>query len=256
VFSLQDGHFLDILNLVFTKITSMDIIYSRKVNTNELPNGAIAEVNLFCIEVKNVNEYAMHLTNKISDTSWISSLDYISQDAYNICAEKTINKLVELFNLPENKVTSDFGEYLVSLSSGECLESKHSHTCLPISEIWKESKEGNPGFDFHTLSTSNKINFGEAKYQSNGNAYTSAAAQTHRFSREKKDRGDSVHLKNMVSKVAIDNLVLHNKKGYVVSFSINSQDHSEILNNSLNNNDIKELTKLCDELYIIGVKVK
>ena len=65
-----------------------------------------------------------------------------------------------------------------------------------------------------------------------------------------------MHLKNMVSKVAIDNLVLHNKKGYVVSFSINSQDHSEILNNSLNNNDIKELTKLCDELYIIGVKVK
>lgn len=232
----------------------MDVVYHEKVNVADLPADAIAETYLFCIEITDVEAYAQELIDNITDTSWISSLDSTAKMSYEVTAKNTIQKLVELFKEVEDEVTADFGEFMISLSSGTCLQNTHSHTCLPLSELWKEKLSNNHGFDFHTLSPVENFSFGEAKFKSSGNAYPSAAKQTLRFSKEGKDKIDAVHLEHFASKIAIENLE-KDKKGYAVAFSLNSKDYETILKNSLQNEDIKELSKRCDELYIIGVRV-
>lgn len=232
----------------------MEIIYHEKVKPSDLPKDAVAESYLFCIKIKDVNTYAKVLLDEINNTSWISELDFVAKMSYEKTANKTIRKLVTIFQSIENEVTASFGEFMISMSSGKCLKEKHSHKNLPLSELWKEKLSNNPGFDFHTLSPSNKFSFGESKYQSSDNAYPSAAKQTHRFSKEGKDKNDAVHLEHFGSPYAIKNLH-EDKKGYVVAFSINSDDHKKILANSLKNSNIKSLSKRCDELYIIGVKI-
>jgi len=229
------------------------VTYHKKVNPSDLPKDAIASTYISAIEVNDVKTCAQDLLVEISNTAWIHALNPVAKMSYEDTAKKTILKLVEIFKSVDNKVTKDFGEFMISMGSGHCLQEKHDHNVLPLSELWKEKLSNNHGFDFHTLSPGLKFSFGEAKYVSKGNSYTSAAEQVHRFSREGKDRIDAVHLMHFSDPIAIDNLK-NDKKGYIVAFSINSADHKNILKNSLGNDDIKALTKRCDELYIIGVK--
>ena len=231
----------------------MDIIYHEKVASTDLPDDAIADTYISFIEVRDVSSHARNLLIEISSTSWIAKLNPVAQMSYEKIALETITKLVKIFQSVENTVSSDFGEFMISMSSGHCLKEKLNHTVLPLSELWKEKLSNNHGFDFHTLSPANKFSFGEAKFVSTGNSYTSAAEQVFRFAREGKDKRDAVHLMHFSKPIAIDNL-RNDRRGFIVAFSINSIDHEKILSNSLKNNDIKSLSKCCDELYIIGVK--
>lgn len=230
----------------------MKVTYHKKVKATDLPEDAIASTYISFIEITDVNSCAKELLVEISNTSWINALNPVAKMSYEDTAKETIVKLVEIFKSVDNKVTKDFGEFMISMGSGHCLKDKHDHVVLPLSELWKEKLSNNHGFDFHTLSPDLKFSFGEAKYVSKGNSCTSAAEQVHRFCREGKDKRDAVHLLHFSDPVAIENLS-NGKKGYVVAFSINSADYEKILRNSLANEDIKSLTKLCDELYIIGV---
>lgn len=231
----------------------MDIVFHEKVEASKLPSDAIAETFISYIEVKDVNSHAKDLLQEISNTSWITKLNPIAKMSYEETAHKTIEKLVKIFRSVTNDVTKDFGEFLISMSSGHCLQIKQDHSVLPLSELWKEKLSNNHGFDFHTISPKETFSFGEAKYVSTGNSYTSAAEQVYRFVGEGKDKIDAIHLMHFGSSYAIENLQ-NGKRGFIVAFSINSSDHESILNNSLENQDIKKLTKCCDELFIIGVR--
>ena len=209
----------------------MEIIYHRKVEMEELIDDAVAEAHLICIKISDVNSYAKTLINQINDTSWISELDSVAKMSYEEVAKKTIIELVKIFQSVENEITKDFGEFVISLSCGNCLKEKHLHRNLPISELWKEKIKNNHGFDFHTISPAEKFSFGEAKYQASGNSYTSAAEQAHRFSKEGKDKIDAVHLAHLGSPYATKNLE-ENKKGYIIGFSITSENPELILKNS------------------------
>ena len=151
------------------------------------------------------------------------------------------------------KIESEFGEYMISMSAGDCLQKGLKHTVLPISELWKEKLTGNPGFDFHTETHQGRISFGEAKYSSNDNPYTDAAKQVHSFITEEKDKIDAVHLQHLASKKAIDALIA-NSRGFAIAFSLHSTDHETILNNALQSDLVKRLSGSCDELYIVGVR--
>lgn len=231
----------------------MNIIYHKKVAQADLPEDSISETYLFCVEITDVNSHAKKLITEISDTSWISKLEPVAKSAYEYTALETIKRLVVIFESVDNKIKKDFGEFMISMSSGFCLREKHNHAILPLSELWKPKLSGNEGFDFHTLSPSNKFSFGEAKFVSSGNSYGSAAEQAYRFSKENKDKRDGVHLRYFCSPIAIKNLE-KNKRGFIVAFSINSKKPESILKKTLQNEDIKKLSKCCDELYIIGVK--
>jgi len=231
----------------------MNIIYCEKVKKENLQEGSTAEAYLFCIEVTDIKANAKTLIDGISDTSWMSKLDSVGKMTFKKTTDRTIEKLVEIFKKVNNKITEDFGEYMISMNSGYCLRDKQNHEILPISELWKPKISGNEGFDFHTVSPNDRFSFGEAKYVSSGNAYGKAAEQVCKFIDEGKDCGDAGLLNYFNKPIAINNLQ-DGKRGFVVSFSINSSDHETILKNSLENNDIKKLLKSCDELYIIGVK--
>lgn len=232
----------------------MRIVYHERVDSSVLPGSATADTYVSCIEIINIDAHAATMINTINDTSWIHALNPIAMASYEATALRTINKLITIFQSVQGQVTKDFGEFMISMSAGECLKQKEKHNVVPLSELWKEKISNNHGFDFHTESPQEKISFGEAKYNSNSNSYTAAASQIIRFIDERKDEGDAVHLAHLVSLNAMHNL-LSKKRGFVVAFSLNSPNHQDILDNAIRSSDIQELSTQCDELYIIGVRV-
>ncbi len=231
----------------------MKIIYHEEVKPQDLPTGAIAKIFVSCLEINNVNACAKTLIKEISDTSWISELNPVGRMSYKATSLQTIAALVDMFSAVDNEITSDFGEFMISMSSGHYMKDKHGHQILPLSELWKEKKKNNHGFDFHTLSPGYKFSFGESKFVSNGNSYGDAAEQIYDFIGEEKDKRDAVHLAHFGCIFSLKNLEA-GKRGFIVAFSMNSNDHEKILMNSLANKHIKLISGACDELYIIGVK--
>lgn len=231
----------------------MKIIYHERVNPTLLPGSATAETYASCVEIVDVASHAATLVNSINNTSWISQLNPVARLSYEQTALETIGKLVAIFQSVQGQVTKEFGEFMISMSSGECLSQTLGHAVVPLSELWKEKKSNNHGFDFHTESHNEKIAFGEAKYNSNQNSYTSAAKQVIRFIGEGKDGRDAVHLAHLVSLNANANLIAGNR-GFIVAFSLHSPNYEQILNNAIGSDAIQTLSTQCDELYVIGVR--
>jgi hypothetical protein len=232
----------------------MNVIFHETVDKKSLPRSATASTHILCIEVTNASKAAQTMIKTISDTAWISKLSPIGEISYSKTSERTIKKLLSLFKAQKTKkIKSQFGEFLISMSAGEGLKEKLSHTILPISEIWKEKVKKNHGFDFHTISQSNKLSFGEAKYTSKGNPFSDAISQVLDFINKEKDYNDATHLEHIANKPALKNL-LDRKRGFCVAFSINSKDHQSVLKSFITADLTKKLSKLCDELFIVGIK--
>jgi hypothetical protein len=231
----------------------VNIVYHERVDPSLLPDNATAATYTSCIEIVNVTTHAATLINSINDTSWISQLSPVARLSYEQTALRTIGKLVRIFQSVQGKVTEEFGEFMISMSAGECLKQELDHDVVPLSELWKEKVSNNHGFDFHTESPQEKVAFGEAKYNSTSNPYTTAATQIIRFIDEGKDGGDAVHLAHLVSLNANANLIAGNR-GFIVAFSLHSPNHERILDNAISSDAIQELSTQCDELYIIGVR--
>jgi hypothetical protein len=190
----------------------------------------------------------------IADTSWINKLDIIPRVAYEARAKVTIDKLINgILKKVTTTVNTEFGEFLISVTAQDSLVLKHKHIKVPLAELFKEKKTGNPGFDFHTESNTNLIAFGEAKYSGTINPYTNALTQISRFIDLEKDKMELHDLQNFVSKESIEN-VLVDKKAFVAAFSINSKSPQVIIQNALESEHIDNLLNY-DELYIIGIEI-
>jgi len=231
----------------------VNITYHKLVDATELPAEATAETHLFCVDVDDLSGRAIEMISTINNTSWIFELGSIPRTSYETIALKTAAKLVEIFRTADGNIGAEFGEYVVSMSAGDCLGAKLGHTVLPLSELWKEQLSGNPGFDFHTESHNNRIAFGEAKYNSNQSSYTDAASQVHDFIDADKDKMDAVHLVHLASGEAMDAL-LDGSRGLAIAFSLHSKNHEKILANALASDFVQALCKRADELYVIGVR--
>ena len=94
-------------------------------------------------------------------------------------AEPTIQKIVSDFDNGVNPVVNrDTGEKLVSEVSRRTLVEDYRYWNMPIAELFKQKADGNPGFDFHTVTPDgNLLMFGEAKYVAKTNAYNSVLKQ-------------------------------------------------------------------------------
>ena len=236
-----------------TKLKGMTVIYHHEVTAPELPKDAIAETHLLCVEIADVHQHAVDLISEINETSWISKLNSVGRMSYERTAHRTIKALVEIFQLVENDVTKEFGQYMVSISASEGLRQRLTHRVIPISELWKGRTLGNDAFDFHTESMQEKISFGEAKYTRQKNSYSRAAEQVIDFINDGKDYGDASDLVHFVSPNAMKNLE-NRSRGFAVAFSLHSKNHVKIMNNTLRSEWIQQLSAQCNELYIIGVR--
>ncbi|MDD2438473.1 MAG: hypothetical protein PHF41_13170 [Massilibacteroides sp.] len=223
---------------------------------NMLDYGKKTDCLVFCVHVKikNIDQKVKDLIYAISDTSWVNKLQPADKAAYKTRADRTIKKIVDdIFKKISNPITDDCGEYLVSMTAADSLESQLNHKKIPLAELWKEKVIGNPGFDFHTESNSNLISFGEAKYSGSINPYTKAINQIKKFINIKKDISELSDLKNFASKKAIDNTMV-NKKAYVAAFSINGTSYKNIFDRILKKKNIDQLL-VYPELYLIGVEI-
>ena len=232
----------------------MEIISSKLENMSLYGKTTSGNVYSIHVKISNIEAKAIEMIDMIADTSWISNLDIIPRVSYEARAKTTINKLINgILKKVTNTVNIEFGEFLISATAQDSLKLQYNHIKVPLAELFKEKKTGNPGFDFHTESTTNLIAFGEAKYSESINPHTKAIAQISRFIDLEKDKMEINDLKNFVSPESVNNSII-NKRAFVAAFSINSKNPHAIIENALKSEHINSLL-IHDELYIIGIEI-
>ena len=212
-----------------------------------------------CLVTVDASESIADVMREIADKSWISRLGIVQQIAFEARLQSTVKVIMEncLSFCSDTGVGkydySVVGEYIVSKEGRRALVSGFNHSAVPLAELWKEKESGNPGFDFHSESTSNLIIYGEAKYDSNQNPYNRAINQVEGFIGQKKDAMELSDLSNFVSDIAVSNFT-SNKKGFCVSFSIMTQKPIDIIKKAIQSDKINNI-KSFDEFYVVGVVI-
>lgn len=231
----------------------MEIQQIDNKSLNDFPTWSSCEIYCLHIKIKDFKPIVKKIETHISDTSWINSLDEISKKAFKANAEKTINKIVnEVIAKVTSNVNTDIGEYIVSYSAQHALEVEFSHIKIPLAELLKAKISGNPGFDFHTISTANYLIFGEAKFSIDTTPRAEALNQIEKFINDK-DNGELLWLQPFLDASTKANII-KDEKGYAAAFSFNSDNIITILNNALASDPIKEIIKH-KELYLIAVEL-
>ena len=200
------------------------------VTEQNLPN------NGWFLRVK-VTDKTVTLRNiyqSLIDASWINHFfpkeDWMTASV-TARTVPTIQRIASNFDNGINPVVNrDTGEKLVSEVSRRTLVEDYGYWNMPIAELFKQKIDGNPGFDFHTVTPDGTLlMFGEAKYLANTNAYNSALNQILKFIEDEKDMKDLFEIRDfMPSPTPLDN-ANNGIKGYVAAFSTNKSDDKEII---------------------------
>jgi hypothetical protein len=179
----------------------------------------------------------------LSDLSWINKFDkeYI-RDSFEVRAKATVEHISKnIISSKADNITSNSGEYVISELARLTLINELKYSDIPLAELIKKQKSGNPGFDFYSENKTNIILFGEAKYLSAKNAYGSAFNQIVRFIEEKSEIGDLQDIDKFCSQIALDN-VSKDQKGFVAAFASKSISTENLIKNIQENEDFKALT--------------
>lgn len=217
----------------------------------DTPIGKIKVCHVIVNDIKIISEA---LAKKVLDTSWMTNLDVGSKRAYDRTVQETASALVEIFEstTTPSDVGSEFGEVMVSIGSTKALEKLFNHVILPIAELWKPQVKQNEGFDFHTVCSDMYINFGEAKYSGTTNPHGNAINQSKGFIDDEKHLRDYVHLRELASDPAVENLN-NDSFGIVASFSINTTDPLHVLKNAIESAQDKLSADSIKAVYLVGV---
>lgn len=131
-------------------------------------------------------------------------------------------------------VDSDAGEKVVSELARQAVVSHMGYLDMPLSELFKEQKGQNPGFDFLSMNNNQVLLFGEAKYQSGEYAYNASLNQIKNFVEKKKDSKD---IANFVYFIPYNDNPLpyakfeNGEKGYMAAFSAKTKTDQELIDN-------------------------
>lgn len=231
--------------MTITEINPSDVFDSTKY-----PNCLISCLH---VVITDFTGYVQCMIDRAIDDSWMANLDDFDKMSYQACAEKTVKLLVEDIFKKATALNDDVGEYIVSMSAQEALHDAKNHSILPLAEIIKERLKGNGGFDFHTVSSTDLLCFGEAKFSLNDTPRAKAMKQIKDFINEKKDIAEAGALKPLVSENARKNFV-QNKKGYTAAFYMNAKDVKTIMKNALESTPMKTIGQY-PEFYIIAIQV-
>jgi len=222
----------------------------------------LEKVFLCHAQIADLEKVALELSNTVIDQNWILELDLRARRAYEATALKTAQALVEVFKTTttsDNKVTSEFGELMVSMGASKALEIIFQHRCIPLAELWKPKLSQNEGFDFHTVCPNEIINFGEAKFSSTSSPYggnpgdsSGAGGQADGFIGASKHLMDGVHLGQLAGETAASNLD-DDQYGVVLAFSINASNPLLVFKNALEQSQTYENLKGAQNIYIVGV---
>ena len=206
------------------------------------------------VTVKDVKIMAAALTERVLDTSWISTLDRGTALQYRATVGQTGEVLKGIFTdaLSNSQVKENFGELMVSMGAARSLGLLFHHIELPLAELWKSRIKQNDGFDFHTTCAGELIHFGEAKFSSTGSPYTEAILQVSDFLLNDKHHRDRAYLRDMVGKKSLDSLE-DEKFGIVAAFSINAKNEALIMKNAVNKAIAFAKNHDVSSIFVIGV---
>jgi hypothetical protein len=234
----------------------MKLVFQKSYLKGATGNTWPCNVHMLVLEINDHQAYAKQMLNEINENAWIEKLNPVAKVTYEKRVARTASALTKIFNdqVDKSKIVSEFGEYMISMSTVACLVEKLTHKPIPLAELWKEKVTGNPGFDFHSEEPSATIVFGEAKYRRGGNAYDSAAKQVVNFVQNEKDLGDAESLENFASETAISNLVINKSRSFTLAFSISSDDYALIFKNASLNANVIKVAQTSQNLFLIGVK--
>jgi len=231
----------------------MEIFQIDNSLLKDFPTDSSCDINCLHIKIKDFKLIVQEFETYISDTSWINSLDEISKKTFKVNAIKTIDRIVnDIIGKITNSVNEDIGEFIVSYSAQFALEIIYSHKRIPLAELLKEKIIGNPGFDFHTISTRKYLVFGEAKFSLDSTPRAKALNQIKDFIGDR-DNAELKWLEPFLDPTTILNII-NDEKGYAAAFSLNSDNILTIFNNALISEPIKEIIKH-KELYLIAVEL-
>jgi hypothetical protein len=207
------------------------------------------------INPTNVELTLKEVFNSLSDLSWINNFDkdYV-KESFQVRADATVKYISKNIILAEaDKITSDSGEYVISELARTSLINELNYSNIPLAELIKKQKSGNPGFDFYSESATNIILFGEAKYLSAQNAYGSAFNQIVRFISEKSDIGDLQDIDKFCSEKSLENII-KNQKGFVAAFASKNILTEQLIKNIKANEDYKALN-IHHEIICVAVNL-
>lgn len=217
-----------------------------------------ASKNIFVchVAISDLKGLADELSNQILDHSWIMDLDEGSRLTYQQTVTETAEILVNIIKdqiTTGDKVSSEFGEIMVSMGASRALETIFSHISIPLAELWKPKAKGNEGFDFHTVCPNKLVNFGEAKFCSSTNPYSVAAGQADGFVEKDKHHRDRPLLVDLgTEQAAIDNLK-NQSFGVVLAFSMNAKKPLDVFKTALTKALEYQHLKKAQNVYVVGV---
>ena len=213
-------------------------------------------VSILHILIDNIEEKGEVIIQDIMDTSWVNSLTKVFRASYTARMRSTVKSITEAIKESRewDAISSKFWEYLISYSAQEWLEKVHNHKIAPISELWKEKKEWNHWFDFHSEKNWEILLFWESKYNATTSPYTVAINQIIRFIEEWKDEMDIADLANFFSSQSIDNFLDNKSRWFIAAFSLNASNSELVFANIFKTEEIKKLYEF-PELHIIAIEI-
>lgn len=105
----------------------MYVQYARELNPEDFDPPVAAKVHLILVHAGNISRSIHELIGVISDQTWIERLGVIPRASFERTALRTIAQLVAQFRAADNKLNSNIGEYLVSVSAAQGMEESFGH---------------------------------------------------------------------------------------------------------------------------------
>lgn len=235
--------------------SQLRVVVSENLVQHE--DGSRPKVRFLRVEVSNTRPVVEAAIARIADTFWANEvLDDFTRQGFLTRAQSTIDTLTaSLESAIDNTITSNTGEYVVSITAHCIVESIYNYKALPLAEIIKEKKSGSPGFDYHHEKDGLLLLFGEAKYRSAGNAYNSAFKQIVGHVGAGKDEKEAVDLVHFITRNTKANF-LSGKKGFTAAFSTKGRSFDvEKLKAGIIKNEYFEKLLEHEELIIVAVDI-
>lgn len=207
------------------------------------------------INPTNIELTLKEVFDSLSDLSWINDFDkdYVQQ-SFRIRADATVKYISDnIIRSSDDTITSDSGEYVISELARKTIITELNYSDIPLGELIKEQKSGNPGFDFYSENNIKILLFGEAKYIADRNAYGSALKQIVRFENEKRDIADLQDIDKFCSEDSLSNVVNGNK-GFIAAFASTSITTENLVENIKANAEFNILRNF-NELICVAVNI-
>ena len=212
-------------------------------------------IRFFRIRPTDIKLTLRSVFESLSNNSWIMKFDNgFLKHTFSVRFQSTIDYISSnIIHEEDDSLTSDSAEYVISEIARSTIVEQLDYLDIPLGELIKEQKSGNPGFDFYSMNKSDIILFGEAKYVAKQNAYGRALEQIYRFHTEQRDVADLLDIQNLCPKTSCDE-VCNGNKGFIAAFSSKSTPTERLIGNIKNNNNYQNISSH-KELILVAVDI-